>query len=80
MAICGYNGLEETGLYYLQSCYYNPQWGRFINADGLLDTRNLVGLTAYINCSANAWSIIAAYYLLTTGQLAPSPSPSPMYA
>ena len=26
----------ETGLYYLQSRYYNPDWGRFINADGLV--------------------------------------------
>lgn len=33
MAICGYNELKETGLYYLQSRYYNPEWGRFINAD-----------------------------------------------
>ncbi len=24
----------ETGLYYLNSRYYNPEWGRFINADG----------------------------------------------
>ncbi len=31
---------EETGLYYLKSRYYNPEWGRFINADTLL-TRNL---------------------------------------
>lgn len=23
----------ETGLYYLQSRYYNPEWGRFISAD-----------------------------------------------
>ena len=23
----------ETGLYYLQSRYYNPEWGRFLNAD-----------------------------------------------
>lgn len=23
----------ETGLYYLQSRYYNPEWGRFVNAD-----------------------------------------------
>jgi len=28
----------QTGLYYLQSRYYNPQWGRFINAD---DTNEL---------------------------------------
>ena len=24
---------SETGLYYLMSRYYNPEWGRFINAD-----------------------------------------------
>ena len=29
----GYYYDAETGLYYLQSRYYNPEWGRFINAD-----------------------------------------------
>jgi RHS repeat-associated protein len=29
----GYRYDSETGLYYLQSRYYNPQWGRFVNAD-----------------------------------------------
>ncbi|MEA4827168.1 MAG: RHS repeat-associated core domain-containing protein, partial [Clostridium sp.] len=29
----GYRYDNETGLYYLQSRYYNPEWGRFINAD-----------------------------------------------
>ena len=29
----GYVYDRETGLYYLQSRYYNPTWGRFINAD-----------------------------------------------
>lgn len=29
----GYSYDAETGLYYLQSRYYNPEWGRFINAD-----------------------------------------------
>jgi RHS repeat-associated protein len=29
----GYRYDEETKLYYLQSRYYNPEWGRFINAD-----------------------------------------------
>ena len=32
----GYRYDSETGLYYLQSRYYNPDWGRFINADGLI--------------------------------------------
>lgn len=31
----GYRYDNETGLYYLQSRYYNPEWGRFINADAL---------------------------------------------
>ena len=29
----GYVYDQETGLYYLQSRYYNPEWGRFISAD-----------------------------------------------
>lgn len=32
----GYVYDVETGLYYLRSRYYNPRWGRFVNADGLL--------------------------------------------
>ena len=34
----GYVFDEETGLYYLRSRYYNPQWGRFVNADNYLST------------------------------------------
>ena len=29
----GYYYDTETGFYYLQSRYYNPEWGRFLNAD-----------------------------------------------
>ena len=32
----GYIYDTETGLYYLRSRYYNPTWGRFLNADSLL--------------------------------------------
>ncbi len=32
----GYVFDEETGLYYLRSRYYNPVWGRFVNADFVL--------------------------------------------
>ena len=35
----GYNYDFTTGLYYLQSRYYNPEWGRFLNVD---DTTILV--------------------------------------
>ena len=31
----GYRYDTETGLYYLNSRYYNPNWGRFINADDI---------------------------------------------
>ncbi len=31
----GYRYDTETGLYYLQSRYYNPEWSRFINADAI---------------------------------------------
>ena len=36
----GYVFDEETGLYYLRSRYYNPGWGRFVNADSII-TSNL---------------------------------------
>lgn len=32
----GYRYDEETKLYYLQSRYYNPEWGRFVNGDNEL--------------------------------------------
>ena len=41
----GYVFDVETGLYYLRSRYYNPEWGRFLNSDALI-TRNLF---AYCN-------------------------------
>lgn len=31
----GYRYDTETGLYYLQSRYYNPEWGRMLNADAV---------------------------------------------
>ena len=35
----GYRYDTETGLYYLNSRYYNPEWGRFINADSVLGAK-----------------------------------------
>lgn len=32
----GYYFDKETGLYYLNARYYNPIWGRFLNADGII--------------------------------------------
>ena len=45
----------ETGLYYLQSRYYNPEWGRFINADGLVSTgQGLLGNNMFAYCLNNS--------------------------
>jgi RHS repeat-associated protein len=50
----GYRYDEETGLYYLQSRYYNPRVGRFINADGLiLDGSTLLEMNLFAYCVGN---------------------------
>ncbi|MBQ2956029.1 MAG: hypothetical protein IJE08_06165 [Clostridia bacterium] len=36
----GYVYDEETGLYYLKSRYYNPEWGRFITFDPIMGMKN----------------------------------------
>ena len=33
---------EETNLYYLNSRYYNPEWGRFVNEDGIMRSNNVI--------------------------------------
>ena len=38
----GYVWDEETGLYYLRSRYYDPAWGRFLNADVVLGSSGSV--------------------------------------
>ena len=45
----------ETGLYYLNSRYYDPQTGRFINADSIenININSLNGINLYIYCSNN---------------------------
>ncbi|KOA20843.1 tRNA nuclease WapA precursor [Clostridium homopropionicum DSM 5847] len=50
----GYRYDTETGLYYLQSRYYNPEWGRFINADGIIgETGELLGHNLFVYCKNN---------------------------
>lgn len=43
----GYVYDSETGFYYLSSRYYNPFWGRFINADSLI-----------VDCGANTQNLL----------------------
>lgn len=51
----GYYYDEETGLYYLNARYYNPEWGRFINADSELgDTGELIAHNIFAYCSNNS--------------------------
>ena len=51
----GYYYDVETKLYYLQSRYYDPAVGRFLNADGLeyLDPESIGGLNLYAYCNCN---------------------------
>ena len=51
----GYRYDNETGLYYLQSRYYDPKIGRFINADSYTDTGDTVLSTnMFAYCENNA--------------------------
>jgi RHS repeat-associated protein len=50
----GYRYDSETGLYYLQSRYCNPEWGRFINADDigiLIAQGELIGQNLHAYCT-----------------------------
>ncbi|KYH30465.1 tRNA nuclease WapA precursor [Clostridium tepidiprofundi DSM 19306] len=50
----GYRYDTETGLYYLQSRYYSPKWGRFINADGIAgSTGDLLSHNMFAYCMNN---------------------------
>ncbi|MDR1630579.1 MAG: hypothetical protein LBS36_10275 [Oscillospiraceae bacterium] len=50
----GYYYDTETGYYYLQSRYYNPEWGRFLNADALFAAgNNLTGTNMFAYCLNN---------------------------
>ena len=47
----GYMYDLESNLYYLQSRYYSPEWGRFINADIYADTgTGLLGTNMFLYC------------------------------
>lgn len=50
---------QDTGLYYLQSRYYDPSIGRFINADALVSTgQGLLGNNMFAYCRNNPVSRI----------------------
>lgn len=69
---CSYRGYdydEETGYYYLQSRYYDPEIGRFINADevdylGVGDSFGSFNLFAYCNNSPVVFSDHDGHYAI----------------
>lgn len=67
----GYRYDTETGLYYLQSRYYNPEWGRFLNADDIVaQPGELLSANMFAYCGNNPvkrvdpdghfWMVVAA--------------------
>ncbi|QVK17039.1 RHS repeat-associated core domain-containing protein [Mycoplasmatota bacterium] len=73
----GYRYDEETGYYYLNSRYYNPELGRFVNADGFLGEQgDILGHNMYAYAKNNPvmvvdpdgefpWLVLAAILLFT---------------
>jgi RHS repeat-associated protein len=51
----GYYYDTETGLYYLQSRYYNPEWGRFLSADSQMSGigGDMRGYDLFVYCMNN---------------------------
>jgi len=49
----GYVYDTETGFYYLQSRYYNPEIGRFINVDVQLNADAILGYNMFMYCYNN---------------------------
>ena len=46
---------RETNLYYLESRYYDPETGRFLNADnlGYMEPETIQGMNLYVYCGNN---------------------------
>ena len=55
----GYIYDEESGLYYLQSRYYDPATCRFINADGYASTgQGIIGCNMFVYCLNNPVNLV----------------------
>ena len=53
----GYYYDTDTGLYYLQSRYYDPEICRFINADALVNQSSVLGYNLFAYCCNNPVSM-----------------------
>ena len=54
----GYYYDKDLGLYYLNSRYYDCNTGRFINADGQLNTASILGYNLFAYCENNPISFV----------------------
>ncbi|EYE87143.1 hypothetical protein Q428_14995, partial [Fervidicella metallireducens AeB] len=55
----GYRFDTETGFYYLQSRYYNPEWGRFINEDAIVGNMGeLLSYNMFAYCMNNPINLV----------------------
>ena len=83
----GYYFDTESSFYYLQSRYYNPGWGRFLNADSYINANgDLLGYNMFAYCSNNpvtrtdetgtAWETVfdVASLVFSIGDVASNPS------
>ncbi len=58
----GYYYDRETGFYYLQSRYYDPTVGRFLNADGIVGANGgIEGYNMFAYCNNNPVTYIDSY-------------------
>ena len=65
----GYYFDTETDFYYLQSRYYDPRTGRFINADSRLNANgDIVGFNMYAYCSNNVTRYSFSASVTTNGK------------
>ena len=73
VGLCGGGGAStpvDTGLYYLQSRYYDPAIGRFINADSLVSTgQGVLGYNMFAYCNNNPVCCSDPSGMLTDGQI-----------
>ena len=55
----GYYYDTETGFYYLNSRYYDPELGRFLNADGYINANgDLIGYNMFAYCGNNSVNMV----------------------
>lgn len=70
----GYFYDVETGLYYLQTRYYDPEIGRFLNMDSIsyADPKQFHGLNLYAYCANNPVNYVdpTGHFIITLSLLA----------